>query len=197
VRYKLEVDAGGDIVVTGGISLLGDSWDLDSNYGYDVDFSAVGNVVLNSSLNTSGESVSTSSWVYSNAGNVLIEAGGYVRVGGSISSSGGSNGSNVTRVDSDGGTVSITGAGGVTMSSDIITFNGNNGTSSYGSNGTITISSGNTSVTSGGANDGQASGLLRGGNFIKTGAGVFVIKGSNTYTGSTTISGGTLRLGCC
>jgi autotransporter-associated beta strand protein len=81
------------------------------------------------------------------------------------------------------------------MSSDIITFNGYNGTSSYGSNGTITISSGNTSVTSGGANDGQASGLLRGGNFIKTGAGVFVINGSNTYTGSTTISGGTLRLG--
>ena len=194
-RYKLEVDAGGDIVVTGSISLRGDSWDNNLNYGYDVDFSAVGNVLLNSSLNTSGESASTSSLVYSNAGNVLIEAGGYVRVGGSILSSGGSNSSSVTRVNSDGGTVSISGAGGVTMSSDIITFNGYNGTSGYGTNGSITISSGNTSVTSGGVNDGQVSGLLQGGDFEKSGAGIFVMKGSNPYKGSTTISGGTIQLG--
>jgi autotransporter-associated beta strand protein len=39
------------------------------------------------------------------------------------------------------------------------------------------------------------SGVIAGGDFIKSGAGVFVMKGSNTYTGTTTISAGTLRLG--
>jgi autotransporter-associated beta strand protein len=37
--------------------------------------------------------------------------------------------------------------------------------------------------------------VLQGGSFTKSGAGVFVIKGSNGYTGSTSVSGGVLRLG--
>ena len=44
-------------------------------------------------------------------------------------------------------------------------------------------------------NDGQVSGVMRGGDFIKLGSGIFVIKGSNLYTGSTSVSAGTLRLG--
>jgi autotransporter-associated beta strand protein len=67
-----------------------------------------------------------------------------------------------------------------------------------GTAGSITINTGNGTVSSGagtGVNDGQVSGVLQGGNFVKTGAGIFVLKGSNTYSGTTTISGGILRLG--
>ena len=197
-RYVLEVDAGGDIVVGSSLSLSGGTWNNSANYGYDVDFAAVGNVLVNGSITTSGQGAATGSMVYSNGGNVLLSGGGYVKVGGSINTVGGSNSSYPGSVNSSGGVVSISGGGGVTMSSDIVTFNGYNGYGGYGSNGTITISSGNVTMTSGGGsgvNDGQVSGLLRGGDFIKSGVGVFVVKGSNTYTGSTTISGGTLRLG--
>ncbi|NBV01384.1 MAG: hypothetical protein EBS31_08175, partial [Burkholderiaceae bacterium] len=189
-RYSLQVVAGGDIVVSSPISLDGESWSTASNFGYDVDFSAVGNVLLNSSLSTSGQSAAASSQsVRSNGGNVVLSAGGYVKVGGSITASGGTN-SSTGGTNSNGGNVSITGPGGVTMTSGITTLGVG------GIAGVITINSGNGTVTSGGGvNDGQVSGLIQGGNFVKSGAGIFVIKGSNTYSGSTTISAGTLRLG--
>jgi autotransporter-associated beta strand protein len=197
-RYSLQVVAGGDIVVGGSLSLDGGSWNQQLNYGYDIDFSAGGNLLVNNTITTSGGGAATSSIVYSNGGNVLLSASGYVRVAGSIITSGGLNSSNVANVNSNGGWVSITGAGGVTMSADITTFNGRSGIIGYGTNGLITISSGNSVMSSGsggGVNDGQVSGLLRGGDFVKSGVGVFVIKGSNLYTGSTSVSGGVLRLG--
>jgi autotransporter-associated beta strand protein len=191
-RYGLQVLAGGDIVLSSQMSLDGESWSSSSNFGYDVDFSAVGNVLLNSSISTSGQNVSISSQsARSNGGNVVLSAGGYVKVGGSITASGGIN-SGTGGTNSNGGNVNITGAGGVTMTSGITTL-GLGGTA-----GSITINTGNGTVSSGagtGVNDGQVSGVLQGGNFVKTGAGIFVLKGSNTYSGTTTISGGILRLG--
>ncbi|MFZ9236236.1 MAG: beta strand repeat-containing protein, partial [Algoriphagus sp.] len=192
-RYSLQVVSGGDIVVSSSMSLLGGDWSLSSNYGYDIDFSALGtgNIVLNGSITTSGQSVGAccGSVVRSNGGNVVINASGYVKVGGGITASGGTNSAGST--SSMGGSVSITGAGGVTLTGGINTF-GNL------ASGLITINSGNGTVTTGGGsgvNDGQVSGVISGGNFVKSGAGVFVIKGSNTYSSNTTISGGTLRLG--
>jgi autotransporter-associated beta strand protein len=44
-------------------------------------------------------------------------------------------------------------------------------------------------------NDGQVSGLLQGGDFIKGGTGIFRMNGSNPYRGKTTVSAGVLRLG--
>ncbi|MCM0042582.1 MAG: autotransporter-associated beta strand repeat-containing protein, partial [Algoriphagus sp.] len=183
--------AGGDIVVGSSMSLTGGSWDLSSNYGQDVSLTAGGNVIATGPINTSGQSVSAccGSVVRSNGGNVTISAGGYVRVVGGITTSGGTNSGGST--SSMGGTVSIIGAGGVTMTSGITT-------SGNVSSGVITINSGNGTVTTGGGsgvNDGQVSGVITGGNFVKSGAGVFVMKGSNTYTGTTTISAGTLQLG--
>ena len=197
-RYSLQVVAGGDIVVGGSLSLGGESWNQTLNYGYDIDFSAGGNVLVNSTIVTSGQGAATSSIVYSNGGNVSLSASGYVRVAGSINTSGGLNSSNPASVNSNGGWVSITGVGGVTMGADITTFNGRSGMSGYGANGGITISSGNGVLSSGGGsgvNDGQVGGLLRGGDFVKSGVGVFVIKGSNLYTGNTSVSGGVLQLG--
>ena len=76
-RYGLQVLAGGDIVLSSQMSLDGESWSSSSNFGYDVDFSAVGNVLLNSSISTSGQNVSISSQsARSNGGNVVLSAGG-------------------------------------------------------------------------------------------------------------------------
>jgi hypothetical protein len=199
-RYSLEVTAGGDIVVNSGMSLRGDTWNEPLNYGYDVSFSAVGNVLLNGSLSTSGMSIaSTNNQIKSNGGNVLISAGGYVKVGVSITSNGGTNGgANVTKVGNSGGNVSITGLGGVTLLGNITSWNGYEGTLNYGGNGSITINSGNPSMSSGGGtgvNDGQVSGLLQGGDFVKGGVGIFRMNGSNPYRGKTTVSAGVLRLG--
>ncbi|MFM7710387.1 MAG: autotransporter-associated beta strand repeat-containing protein, partial [Ferruginibacter sp.] len=50
-------------------------------------------------------------------------------------------------------------------------------------------------ATTVGVNDGQVSGVITGGNFTKSGSGVFILKSVNTYIGTTTVSGGTLQLG--
>jgi fibronectin-binding autotransporter adhesin len=190
-RFSLQVVSGGDIVVGSSMSVTGGTWDQSSNYGYDVSLSAGGHVITTGSINTSGQSANAccGSVVRSNGGNVTISAGGYVRVGGGITTSGGTNSGGST--SSMGGTVSITGPGGVTLTGGI-TASGN------ASSGVITINNGNGTVSSGagtGVNDGQVSGVITGGNFIKTGSGIFVLKGSNTYSGTTTVTSGTLRLG--
>ena len=196
-RYSLSVESGGDIVVDGAISFKGGN-NSSTNYGYDLDFSASGNVLVNTSVNTEGMSYSSGTTItYSNGGTISLRALGYVKLGAEISSAGGQNMQSgySSYGRGNGGDVSISGAGGVTMLGDVTSWNGYNGLSGYGTNGSITLTSENTSVSSGGANDGQVSGLLQGGDFEKSGAGIFVMKGSNPYKGSTTISGGTLQLG--
>ncbi len=68
--------------------------------------------------------------------------------------------------------------------------NGNGG-------GTLTNSSGTNTLTLGNANaSGLFSGVSGGGiNLVKTGSGLQVLSGDNTYTGTTTISGGSLQVG--
>jgi autotransporter-associated beta strand protein len=62
-------------------------------------------------------------------------------------------------------------------------------------NGAVTISTGNAVATGlGGVNDG-VTGVISGLNFTKSGVGTLKISGVNNYTGTTTISGGTLQLG--
>jgi autotransporter-associated beta strand protein len=86
------------------------------------------------------------------------------------------------------GAISITGAGGVSISAPLVAVG------KTGSNGDITISDGNATVTSAGVNDGVSS-VITGKNFTKSGVGVLKISGTNAWTGTTTISGGTLQLG--
>ena len=86
------------------------------------------------------------------------------------------------------GAISITGAGGVSISAPLVAVG------KTGSNGDITISDGNATVTSAGVNDGVSS-VITGRNFTKSGVGVLNISGTNAWTGTTTISGGTLQLG--
>jgi autotransporter-associated beta strand protein len=197
-RFGLQVVASGDIVVGSSVSLMGGRFNINSNYGFDLSFTATGNVLLNGPINTSGANGSIDFLVTSNGGDVAIVAGGYVKVGAALSASGGMNNNSGYNVNSNGGWVSITGAGGVTITADITNWNGYSGNNGYGSNGLLTINSGNGTATSGsgnGVNDGQVSGLLQGGNFEKIGSGIFILKGSNRYKGTTTVNAGVVRLG--
>jgi autotransporter-associated beta strand protein len=149
-------------------------------------------------ITTSGQGAASSSIIYSSAGSVTLNATGYVNTSniGIITAAGGVNSYSPALVSSSGGAVSITGLAGVTIRGNISTINGYSGTAGYGANGSITINDGNAVVTSGagtGVNDGQVSGALTGGNFVKTGAGVFALN-TNSYKGSTSINNGTLRL---
>src|SRR5205823_1860662 len=64
------------------------------------------------------------------------------------------------------------------------------GPSSGTGTGALSITSGTLTYNGVIANNGSGTG-----NFAKTGSGIAILGGSNTYTGTTTIAGGTLRIG--
>ena len=79
-------------------------------------------------------------------------------------------------------------AGGATTStiSTILALTGNNNSITVGAGSALNI----TSIMKNGIFDGSAAG-----GFIKAGAGTLTLSGANSYTGTTTISGGTLEIG--
>jgi autotransporter-associated beta strand protein len=151
-----------------------------------------------------------------NAGSSII-----VVDGGSATNAAG--GGLVVRQASSGGTASIDIEGGtnggngglarIIESSDLstatVTTNGNgkfdvsgNGNTSIGSiSGSGIYQLGSNILTVGGSDVASAtvSGVIQdggnGGSLVKTGSGILILSGANTYTGSTTVNGGTLSLG--
>ena len=188
--YTLSIIANGDINVSSAINLA-------SSNGGGSNWSAM-NVVLTSSRSINITSPITTS------GNTM----GYYSVGvaGSITLTATEN---IT--SSSAGTLNAVGGfdpysnnysrgGDIALSAASVSLNGSINNRGYNSNnqlvnaGNITISTTNTATTTG-VNDGQVSGVITGGNFIKSGAGTFILKSVNTYIGTTTVSGGTLQLG--
>ena len=200
-EYNFTITATGEIRVSSAIDLKGESWDLEANKGYHVNLVAGGNILILAAITTSGRVNFSVKSDLSSAGSITLNAAGYVNTSseGIITAIGGINSYSQNLTRGSGGDVSITGLAGVTLRSNISTVNGYNGTIGYGKNGNITINDGNAVLTSGagsGVNDGQVSGVLTGGNFVKTGAGVFALNTNvNTYKGSTSITAGTLQLG--
>ena len=85
-------------------------------------------------------------------------------------------------------------AGALTINGGIFDLNNNNQTVAAlsGAGGTIALGSG-TLTTNGAANATLAAAITgTGGRFIKQGGGVLTFTGTNSYTGGTTVSGGTL-----
>ena len=175
VAKTFSVIASGSINVTSAVDL----GTANGNPGSNVSFTSGINISLTAALNTAATYYSTAS-----PGWVSLTAAGKVYTSslGTITTS---------CYNATAGAIGITGATGVSLGGDItatITYSG--------TQGDVTISDGaNTVTSSGGDNDGQFSGIILCRNLIKSGTGTFVIKGSNTYNGTTTISEGTLKLG--
>jgi autotransporter-associated beta strand protein len=150
------------------------------------DISVIGTLSTNTNSSSSGSTIPA-------AGDISLEALGNLRISSAISAVGGSN--SASYVAGNGGAILLKGSGGITMLANV----SNNGGTSVGGNGisgSVIVQTENTTpTTGGGVNDGQSAGIFNGLNLTKEGAGVFVIKGTNTYTGNTTVNAGTLRLG--
>jgi hypothetical protein len=88
-----------------------------------------------------------------------------------------------------GGAISVTGTAGITLGASLTSTGAT-------TNAAITINDGNSTITSGGANDGQTAGTINCGTaiFTKTGTGNFILSQSNSCTGNTVITAGTLTI---
>lgn len=133
------------------------------------------------------------------AGDISLEASENVRISFAISAVGGNNTSgSANSRGGNGGAILLKGGTGLTMLANVSNTGGTSsaGVSFHGISGSVIIQTENTTpTTGGGVNDGQSAGLFNGLNLTKEGAGVFVLKGANTYTGNTTVNAGALRLG--
>jgi autotransporter-associated beta strand protein len=163
--------------------------------GTNLIFRAAKNISVLGTLSTNTISSSSGTTIPA-AGDISFEATENLKISGAISAVGGNN-TNST-YGGNGGAILLKGIGGITMQANV--FN-NGGTSASGGvyngiAGSVIIQTENTvQTTGGGVNDGQSAGTFNGLNITKEGAGVFVIKGANIYTGNTTVNAGTLRLG--
>ncbi|MDQ3843106.1 MAG: carbohydrate-binding domain-containing protein, partial [Bacteroidota bacterium] len=194
----------GDIIISSPIS-------ASNNYTstFTLTLTADRNITVSSAIAITGSNGAGSSKIGKPGVNLVLTAGssGSVLIktaGATINTSGGSA-SGAGEIGGNGGNVTITGPAGVSINQDITANGGNGNIAMGGRGGDITINDGSATVTTAGANDGQTGGVIAstggtgspagvGGDFIKTGIGTFNIAGTNTYTGNTTITAGTLRV---
>ncbi|MEK6547055.1 MAG: autotransporter-associated beta strand repeat-containing protein, partial [Bacteroidota bacterium] len=155
--------------------------------GTNLIFRAAKNISVLGTLTTNTLSSSSGSAIPA-AGNISLEATENLKISSAISAIGGNNTSSYN--GGNGGAILLKGLSGITMLANV---SNNGGTSAsggvyHGVSGSVIIQTDNaTQTTGGGVNDGQSAGAFNGLHVTKEGAGVFVIKGSNTYTGNTTI----------
>jgi autotransporter-associated beta strand protein len=155
----------------------------------DKNISVLGTLTTNTLSSSSGTAISA-------AGAISLEATENLRIVSAISAIGGNNTSST--YGGNGGAILLKGLSGITMLANV---SNNGGTSASGGvyngiPGSVIVQTENTTqTTGGGVNDGQSAGVFNGLHLTKEGAGIFVLKGANTYTGNTTVNAGTLRLG--
>lgn len=154
--------------------------------------SGTGNVTLSATNLYTGITYVNNATLTAGASNV-ISSGGVTIVGGTYDLNG--NSDTVGAISLTAGTIT-TGAGTLTGNGSFATWANSNvasiitGNLGLGANATFTIPDGLMD------NDAVISAVISGGfTFGKAGAGVLMLSGSNTYSGATTISAGTLRLG--
>ena len=161
------------VSITGGALISGGEL-IIQNFG-------TGTLTLASSLGTGSNATSfsgTGTTVLSNAANAFTGAtflnGGIVK----IAAIGSLGASTTLAITINGGTLDVTAAGITNVRPVTIAANG----------GTIQVDTGTLTFSS-------AAIISGGGVLTKTGAGTLLLQAANTYTGATTISGGTLQLG--
>ena len=198
-QYRFSIEANGNVELNDYVYL----YTTNYNPGHHVTIKAGGNIESTSigHIYTSGghyNGTSGSYYVGVSAGDIYLEAGGYIDLKGQLRSEGGDRTStsyNNRYAAGDGGDIYLRGVGGVRFTTILNSAGVNSYSGGYnGSDGTIEISTDNGVVTDGGDNDGQVSGSITGGAFTKSGTGVLQLTGSNDWT-STTIEAGTLQMG--
>lgn len=227
--FTFSISAGGYIVVNAAINLTPSSsggTNGTTRPGNHILFSALNNITISNAITTTGNKRGGAN---SGAGGniTLISSNGSVSIGGILTSSGGSNTTNVydggnggnieltaisgsilvnTEIfaqggagdngaggtDGNGGNISLSAGSGITLTANL----SNTATSGIapiaGIAGDFFFNNGATIVTTGGTNDGQTAGIISGGNLTKTGNGRLFMSGTNIYSGTTTISAGSL-----
>ncbi len=157
-----------------------------------VAFSGSGNITASAANLYTGTTYINGATLFAGASNV-ISSGGVTIVGGTYNLNG--NSDTIGALSLTAGTVAtgagtLTGNGSFTVATNAnfaSTITGNLG---LGANATFTIADGLMD------NDAVVSAVISGAfTFAKAGAGVFMSSGNNTYSGTTTISAGILRLG--
>ena len=164
--------------------------------------SATGGVANNSALvfNVSGGGQQTYNGSISGLGNLTQAGSGTLNLGGANTFSGTTmvTGGTLNLANSgalQGSTVIAPTAGGLSFVGNAFTFGGLSGAG----NVTLHNTSGSAIALTVGGNNGNTtySGVLSatGGSLTKAGSGTLILTNGNTYTGPTTIAGGTLQLG--
>ena len=188
-RYTLQIIAAGDMLINGSFEMSASNSALTANCN-NLILSAGGNISLIGRINLiPNDAFRDNITLYSSSGDITINANGYVKIANTIKADGNYNSGYQGAYEySNGGNISITGLGGVSISSDITSF-------PYGGNsGIITINSGFATHTTSGVNNGQTAGFFYCSSFYKKGAGLFAIKSANTILYGTTINQGTLKI---
>jgi autotransporter-associated beta strand protein len=193
VDRTLTVNGGGDVNISSAITLgFTDTRNGWPGYrAHSLSVTTAGNINVSAAINARGAlDMNANTNSMPDGGSVTLSSTvGVVRVTSQITASGALHTGNTNLAGLTGGSsgnISISGAGGVSISAPLVALGS--------TNGAVTISTGNAVVTSGGVNDG-VSGVMSGLNFTKNGVGVLRISGLNNYTGTTVIGGGTLQLG--
>lgn len=167
-----------------------------------------GNITIDNVLNDTVAGVGSIRFAGGNntfAGSVNVRSGGTTIVAATNGGTFNGFGTNVITLGASGaGSASLLATGGVTLANDWVVAAGSSGTLTLGSintngqtwSGTGTLNGDvNFYTEAASSNRFNLTGAISGtGNFTKAGVGFAVMDADNTYSGSTKISGGTLRL---
>jgi hypothetical protein len=205
-QFTLTIDAGGDITISQAINL-----DASVAGGSNGTARPGTNLTLNASNSISiSAAISCNGNIRGNANGApggsisLTTTNGNISISQSLTSNGSGRSGNGNNNGGNAGNISINSALGISLSANI-TATGGDGTltGTNGNGGNITISNTATTTTN---NSGQSAGVISAnagaggsgggsdGIITKNGSGLFILGGNNTYTGSTVINAGILRL---
>ena len=137
-----------------------------TNNGIALSLTAAGDILSNATINTNS-TLGTGGAITLNANNITLNLNANLNTSGSTT----------------GGAIGITAAAQLLIYSNI--------TSTGTTRGGVTI---NQASGTGNTFDGQITGVIDAGAFAKSGSGILMLSGSNTYTGNTTITTGILNI---
>jgi autotransporter-associated beta strand protein len=184
----LTFNAASDVTIPNAIAMGSTSSNNTNQGSLSLVINTSGNITVTADISTANVAPSYASAILTEGGSVTLNStAGAVKVTGNINCSGANNLTNSGLYDGTGGSITIKGPAGVSVSGTLFS------TSRLYSEGAITILDGNTSVTMGGANDG-ISGVINGGAFKKLGVGILKLSATNNTVSSSELADGTLQL---